>query len=344
MNSTTSETLLEQVRNPDNEPAWSRFYDFYSPLIFSCARSKGCSAAIAEDVVQDTMSRLWRLMPKFRYDAKQGRFRAYLAKIIKSVIWQRFHHKLPTYSLDAMLEDDQAVDLTDPHIISVYEELQEQWKKNLLFHAYGNIKERVEQQTWICYIRLTEEGISGEKLAAELGEEKNTVYQRKDRVKKMIIEEGKRIQGEIGDFDSFETQEWDTFANTIPSEFECPNTEVKERFELLLKGFHNHPLAPSEANFPQLLIITEGNSRWLRLTGRVTIGTHPRNSLRLKSEYISKLHCQLEKNGGRWSLSDCNSRNGTLVNGRKISQKNLYEGDIIQLTDIVLVFKEETHA
>ena len=343
MNSITSKTLLEQVRNPENEPAWSRFYDLYSPLIFNCARKKGCSTVLAEDVVQDTMSRLWRLMPKFRYDSKEGRFRSYLVKIVSSVIWQRFHHKLPTYSLDEMIENDQGVDLSDPHEFSVYEEIQAQWQKNLLYHAYGNVKERVEQQTWICFIRLTEEGISGEKLAAELGEKRMTVYQRKNRVLKLLQEEAKYLQEEIGDFDSSETQEWETFANTIPSKLECPNTEVKERFELLLKGFQNHPPSPSEAFYPQLLIITEGNSHWLRLTGKVTIGAHPRNSVHLKSEYISKVHCQLEKIQSTWSLSDCNSRNGTIVNGRKISQKTLYEGDIIQLSDIVLVFKEETH-
>ena len=99
MYTTTSLTLLEKVKQPNDNEAWGRFYDFYSPLIFNCARKKGCSVAVAEDVVQDTMNRLWRQMPKFHYDAKHGRFRAYLARVISSVIWQRFHHKLPTASL-----------------------------------------------------------------------------------------------------------------------------------------------------------------------------------------------------------------------------------------------------
>ena len=342
MRKQTSLTLLEKLKHPQDQEAWTRFYDFYSPFIFSCARRRGCDKPTAEDVLQDTMGRLWRRMSKFNYDANQGKFHSYLSKVVSSVIWERFHHKVQTYSLDEMLENNQPVDISDPQSLTPMVEFERQWKMNLLYHACDSARKRVSPNTWLAFKLLSQGQKSGKEVAALLGEKRTTVYQRKDRVLRLLRLEVKRLEAEIGDGVASrnyeETQIDDTLLETMRHEIEPPAYHVKDRFELLVKAFQNH--APPTKNGPKLLVITEGNSRWVKVTSPLTIGTHPENKLQLKSQYVSKFHGKLTEGDHHWTVTDRGSMNGIVVNGRKITKKYLYEGDVIQLSDTVLIFTE----
>ncbi len=57
------------------------------------------------------------------------------------------------------------------------------------------------------------------------------------------------------------------------------------------------------------------------------MGTH----LRLSDDGISRRHCRILSTGGRISIEDLGSANGTLVNGELIKQRELKEGDKIRL-------------
>lgn len=66
------------------------------------------------------------------------------------------------------------------------------------------------------------------------------------------------------------------------------------------------------------------------------IGRHGDCELRLGGENISRRHCQIERNpDGVW-IQDLNSRNGTLLNGRKLNRNEpfrLHHHDKIQIGD-----------
>jgi adenylate cyclase len=47
----------------------------------------------------------------------------------------------------------------------------------------------------------------------------------------------------------------------------------------------------------------------------------------LRFANVSAHHCQLKCNNGYWYVEDLNSRNGTKVNGRRITKKRLDPGD-----------------
>ena len=75
---TTPPSLLEQVRRPDDQQAWRRFVDLYTPLLFSSARRVGLTELDAADLVQDVFTLLVRKLPEFQYDRNKG-FRAWPA-------------------------------------------------------------------------------------------------------------------------------------------------------------------------------------------------------------------------------------------------------------------------
>lgn len=69
----------------------------------------------------------------------------------------------------------------------------------------------------------------------------------------------------------------------------------------------------------------------------VTIGRVQDNDLPLAKGNVSKRHCRIELNAGRFIVSDEDSTNGTYVNRRRISQPTVVrEGDRIYVGDFIL--------
>ena len=64
----TPASLLERLRQPDQEQAWARFVELYVPLLYSWARRLGCPDSEAADLVQEVLTLLLRKLPQFTYD------------------------------------------------------------------------------------------------------------------------------------------------------------------------------------------------------------------------------------------------------------------------------------
>lgn len=75
---------------------------------------------------------------------------------------------------------------------------------------------------------------------------------------------------------------------------------------------------------------------------RMTVGKAPTNAVSLPhDETVSRLHAVLENLGFAWSIRDLSSRNGTFLNGERIStERVLRSGDELRLGRSRLVFWE----
>jgi hypothetical protein len=76
---------------------------------------------------------------------------------------------------------------------------------------------------------------------------------------------------------------------------------------------------------------------------RIAIGKSSTNDLALAEDTgVSRLHAVLERFGAGWSIRDLGSRNGTFVNGERISREHaLRPGDEIRIGRTRFVFKAE---
>jgi general secretion pathway protein E len=81
------------------------------------------------------------------------------------------------------------------------------------------------------------------------------------------------------------------------------------------------------------LTAADGTGHALVPGGRpITIGRHPENVLALNDERLSRYHCVVEFNGdGRLRVRDLGSRNGTKVNGVRVTDAVLKAGDVIKV-------------
>lgn len=73
----------------------------------------------------------------------------------------------------------------------------------------------------------------------------------------------------------------------------------------------------------------------------VKIGRSFENDLMLEYPQISRLHAELRFHQGHFEIVDLNSTGGTFVNGVKIQNKILHQGDVITLVNLHLVFGQD---
>ncbi|MFC5607794.1 FHA domain-containing protein [Variovorax soli] len=91
---------------------------------------------------------------------------------------------------------------------------------------------------------------------------------------------------------------------------------------------------------PRLIILSKDRSaKQVYISGRMTtIGRNPTNSLVVDRDRVSRKHAVIDWDGEQYTIIDIGSRNGTFVNGLRISQRLLRNGDTITVGDCDLRF------
>ena len=108
-------------------------------------------------------------------------------------------------------------------------------------------------------------------------------------------------------------------------------TTPETRLEYLLGG----------AVPPRLMVLAGDHpGRSFPVTGDTTIGRGPKNSFRIDHEGISRSHARIwSPTTDAWVIQDLSSRNGTFVNGQRVTERALRMGDRIHLgSETVLLF------
>jgi pSer/pThr/pTyr-binding forkhead associated (FHA) protein len=100
---------------------------------------------------------------------------------------------------------------------------------------------------------------------------------------------------------------------------------------------HAAPLGPGR----YLLVEQAGEERVLALTRQIThVGRGFAATLQLEEPGVSRRHAIVVQRRGSVRILDDRSANGTWVNGRRVFDAELRDGDVIVLGRVVLVYRE----
>ena len=81
-----------------------------------------------------------------------------------------------------------------------------------------------------------------------------------------------------------------------------------------------------------VLLKTNGTTKTFPLPGSVTVvGRQQECDLCIPLMVVSRKHCEINQDGGILRVRDLGSRNGTLVNGKKIADAVLNPGDTLHI-------------
>jgi pSer/pThr/pTyr-binding forkhead associated (FHA) protein len=85
-------------------------------------------------------------------------------------------------------------------------------------------------------------------------------------------------------------------------------------------------------------VIVEGKRAISLERSITTIGRKPDNHIVINDQHVSRYHAQIRKVNDSYVLIDLESTVGTSINGSKVSQAFLKDGDVISIGGIPLLF------
>ena len=74
--------------------------------------------------------------------------------------------------------------------------------------------------------------------------------------------------------------------------------------------------------------------------GRAVIGRTTDNDLQIRSKFVSRHHAQIVSDETHSVIEDLNSTNGVFIRSRRIKQQKLVDGDVIQLGEHKLLYRD----
>lgn len=182
---TTSTTLLKKLASGD-EIGWQEFHFRYAPFIRGIAAEFRLSSCETDELIQQTMVKLFTSDSVGRFDRTKGNFRSFLRTIVK--------HKI----IDLIRKRNES---PLPEEIPVEEKFGEvfdvSYRKYLLDMAFDALKEEVQPTTFEAFCLLIRNEFPPQEVAKTLDISLDSVYAAKSRCTKKII----RILQEIGEND-----------------------------------------------------------------------------------------------------------------------------------------------
>ena len=178
----TSITLFERLRQPDNHEAWDRFVDLYTPLLLYWARQRGLQETDAADLAQEVLLIVCQQLPTFEYDPSR-RFRGWLRTVAVNKANEFYRRRMIGDRLAAQVEPDA---FAAPDVEMFWEH---EYRQHLFARALQLMQGEFEPKTWQAAL----ESVTGDRPVAEvaraLGMSPAAVYQSRSRVLRRLRHE-----------------------------------------------------------------------------------------------------------------------------------------------------------
>lgn len=184
----TDETLLKRVKRLDAHDAWQLFFRQYWAVILRYTRKLGLSPHHGEEVLQETMVELMRILPEFDYDRSKGRFRNFLLTIVHRKSLRALRRaKQQADNVSAAGEAD-LVDESDQTMA----EAELRWRESIKDTLIERLRGLVDERTFAIFEAYVLQGQPATAVARVHGLPVNTVYQVKNRLTRRL-----RLETEI---------------------------------------------------------------------------------------------------------------------------------------------------
>ena len=195
----TRQSLLERLKEWDDDASWRDFFHTYWKLIYGVARKAGLTDAEAQDVVQETIIAVARKMPAFHYDPAVGTFKAWLMRLTRWRIADHFRHK--QFERDGQrLPREEGV---EPDFLERQPDLggfdleafwNAEWEKHVLEAAIGKVRQHASPLQFQMFQLHVMNNVAARDVAQRLGVKLSEVYFAKYKIAAQIRQEVQRLE------------------------------------------------------------------------------------------------------------------------------------------------------
>jgi RNA polymerase sigma-70 factor (ECF subfamily) len=184
----TRPSLIARLRNLEDAAAWREFEASYRPFIRRVGVDAGVPKETLADMAQDVLLTVVRVIPRFAYDPSRGRFRSWLARIVRSRCCDLSRRR----RRDARLKTQLAEWVLPGAKIS--EERDSAPHEEALRAAIDVARSTARPQTWDCFEQHVLKGRPAAEVASEVGTTVNAVYLNSMRMMNRVEAECRRLQ------------------------------------------------------------------------------------------------------------------------------------------------------
>jgi RNA polymerase sigma-70 factor, ECF subfamily len=185
VDSRTSTTLLEGLKDRANSQSWGYFVKRYRPIVLAFAKKRGLSTADAEDVSQKTMLDFYRRYLEGRYDRAKGRLRAWLFGIAhRNVLNMKRQRGRELAAVGGTKAGKLIANVESPD--SAKDDWEREWERRVLRSCLEEVAKQLNPTTVRAFELRVLKRWPVKKVAEELGLTENAVYGAKHRALKRI--------------------------------------------------------------------------------------------------------------------------------------------------------------
>ncbi len=198
----TRRTLLDRLKDWNDQPSWKEFFDTYWKLIYHTAVKAGLSDAEAQDVVQETVIGVCRKMPDFTYRSETGSFKSWLLQLTHWRITDQLRRRYKGGEMAARRRPETSLDtatverVADPRLSELEVLWDAEWTSNLMDAAISKVKRQVNSREYQLFDLRVLKKWPVRKITRLLGVRAGRVYLAKCRVSALVRKEVKRLQAQ----------------------------------------------------------------------------------------------------------------------------------------------------
>ena len=190
----TTTTLLGLLATVDAPAAaWTRFARLYDPVCrYYLAILRRSWPALRrdwdDDIVQETFVAIAKALPERRWDRSRGHFRDYLFGIVRNKARElaRSESRFPSPPEGELPRPDALVEAASDAAIAEREALRRELWRGLVDRVFA--RTRMSEISKSAYLRLVEDEVPVEAVAAQFGMTPNALYRLRNRMSEKLRE------------------------------------------------------------------------------------------------------------------------------------------------------------
>ena len=201
-------TLIERLKNWDDQESWRQFFDTYWKLIYGVAIKSGLTHPEAQDVVQETVMSVCKNMPKFKADPAFGSFKSWLLNLtrwrITDQVRKRQRGENPKEELPKCGAKGDTTStpveqrVPDPASNALEAIWNDEWEKHIVDAALEKVKQHSSGKHYQIFYLQAIKQVSPAKVAETLNVNVDQVYLIKHRLTKVFEEALKELETKLG--------------------------------------------------------------------------------------------------------------------------------------------------
>ena len=193
----TRPSLLIRLKDPWDLQAWEDFVGIYRPVILRLAKFRGLQHSDAEDLAQQVLLSISKVIPEWQHDPQRARFRTWLRRVvgnaaINALTRRRGDRGRRVDAAPVSIHDTGMDEPADQHFL---EQLELESRRETFRRAADDVRDEFHPDTWEAFWLTAVEGLSAEEAGSQIGKSAGAVYVARSRVVRRLQKKVQELEG-----------------------------------------------------------------------------------------------------------------------------------------------------